>query len=222
MTSLSPSRQTARILLETRSVLFAGKTPFRLTSGKASPVYVDCRNLLGYPRARARLMALAVELLDSACGLEAFDGVAGGETAGIPFAALLAERLHTPMAYVRKKPKGFGRQARIEGRLPGDGGRVLLVEDLATDGASKADFIDALRTAGARVEHVFVLFHYGIFPESRQIMADKAATLHALTSWAEVVDEAEAQGYFPDPEALVAIRDFLADPHSWQARHSQG
>ena len=76
------------------------------------------------------------------------DVVAGGETAGIPFSAWIADRLDLPMLYVRKKAKGFGRNAQIEGHLQ-PGQRVLLVEDLTTDGRSKVNFCKALREAGA-------------------------------------------------------------------------
>ena len=95
--------------------------------------------------------AKAMDVLGDAVGLDAIDAVAGGETAGIPYAAWLAQAISRPMLYVRKKPKGFGRDAQIEGHLT-EGSRVLLVEDLATDGASKVNFVDALRTAGAGVE----------------------------------------------------------------------
>ena len=98
-------------------------------------------------------------------GFARFDAVAGGETAGIPFAAWIAERLGLPMLYVRKQPKGFGRDAQIEGALA-EGARVLLVEDLTTDGGSKIRFAEALRTAGAEVAHTFVVFYYGIFPQA--------------------------------------------------------
>ena len=107
---------------------------------------------------------MAVTVLREA-GFEAFDVIAGGETAGIPFAALLAERLALPMAYVRKKPKGYGRNARIEGPM-GEGDRVLLVEDLATDGGSKLSFVEAIRETGATCGHTAVIFSYGIFPET--------------------------------------------------------
>ena len=90
-------------------------------------------------------------------GHESLDALAGGETAGIPFAAWLAERTALPMQYVRKKPKGFGRDARIEGSIT-KGQRVLLVEDLTTDGGSKVNFVNALREAGAEVGHTFVIF----------------------------------------------------------------
>ena len=78
-------------------------------------------------------------------GYESIDVVAGGETAGIPFAAWIADRMLAPMAYVRKKPKGFGRNALIEGDVP-EGKRTLLVEDLTTDGAVE----DPVRPGAAR------------------------------------------------------------------------
>ena len=108
-------------------------------------------------------------------GFEAFDAVAGGETAGIPFAAWMADRLGLPMLYVRKKPKGFGRNTQIEGNVT-EGQRVLLVEDMTSDGGSKVTFCKALRDAGTTVDHVFVVFFYGIFPESRKILGDLGVT----------------------------------------------
>src|SRR5207248_4414948 len=157
---------TARMLLEVKAVLFYEAKPFVFTSGWASPVYIDCRKLIFYPRIRGQLVDFAAVTLARDAGFEQFDVVAGGETAGIPFAAWMADRLMLPMQYVRKKPKGFGRNAQIEGHIePGD--RVLLVEDMTTDGRSKVHFCKALREAGATVEHCFVFFFYDIFPEGK-------------------------------------------------------
>ena len=108
---------TARILLETESVLFRPEDPFTFTSGLRSPVYIDCRRLISFPRARKKLMDMAAELIERHIGFESLDAIAGGETAGIPFAAWIADRLSLPMLYVRKQPKGFGRNAQIEGEL---------------------------------------------------------------------------------------------------------
>ena len=100
-------------------------------------------------------MDFAIHTIARDIGRGKIDAVAGGETAGIPFAAWVADRLNVPMQYVRKKPKGFGRGAQIEGQLiPGQ--RVLLVEDLATDGKSKVNFIKALRDADGKCDHCFV------------------------------------------------------------------
>ena len=215
--SESSARTTARILFETKSVLLRPDEPFILTSGRASPVYVDCRRLIAFPRQRQQLMDMAVTLLDDAVGFSEIDVVAGGETAGIPFAAWIAERTVRPMAYIRKKPKGFGRNARIEGALE-EGQRVLLVEDLATDGGSKLSFVEGIRDAGAECAHCFVIFHYGIFPQSVQHLKDAGVTLHALATWWDVLAYAEEEGSFP-AEQTDQVRAFLDDPAGWSATH---
>jgi orotate phosphoribosyltransferase len=218
MSVADTARTTANILLEIEAVLFRPEDPFTFTSGRKSPVYVDCRKIISFPRARAKLMDLAVERLTQAAGYESIDAIAGGETAGIPFAAWIAERLGLPMVYVRKKPKGFGRNAQIEGVFP-EGARVVLVEDLATDGGSKLAFVEALRTAGAEVKHSFVVFHYGIFPEGIAKLKAEGVDLHELCTWHDALAAAEAAGYLSG-SGLEEVRSFLADPDGWQARHA--
>jgi orotate phosphoribosyltransferase len=209
---------TSDILLEIEAIHIRPDQPFTFTSGRLSPVYVDCRKIISFPRARAKLMELAVETVSRAAGHEAFDAVAGGETAGIPFAAWIAERLGLPMLYVRKKPKGFGRNGQIEGHFA-DGARVLLVEDLATDGGSKHVFIDALTAAGARCAHAFVIFHYGVFPQAVDSLKAKGVTLHALATWADALKAAERRGY--TAKQLDEVRAFLKDPDGWATRRQQ-
>ncbi len=137
------------MLWEIGAVHFRPEEPYKLASGLASPVYIDGRKLLSYPRIRSAVIDFACATLLSEVGFEQFDVIAGGETAGIPFAALLADRLALPMIYVRKKPKGHGRNAQIEGHMP-EGARVLVIEDLTTAGVSMFTFIDAIRAAGGR------------------------------------------------------------------------
>ncbi|MGC9418546.1 MAG: orotate phosphoribosyltransferase [Rhodovulum sp.] len=208
------ARLSARMLLEIRAVHFNAETPFTLASGLPSPTYIDCRKLISFPRIRATLMDfLAVTVMREA-GFEAFDNIAGGETAGIPFAALVAERLALPMTYVRKKPKGYGRNARIEGVM-GEGDRVLLVEDLTTDGGSKLSFVDAIRETGAKCGHTAVIFYYGIFPETETTLGDHGVKLHHLCTWWDVLAEARAQGAF-DAATLGEVESFLTAPRAWQ------
>src|ERR1043165_2990257 len=155
---------TARILLETDSVLFRPEDPFTFTSGRKSPVYIDCRRLISFPRARTKLMDLGAELIERHAGYEGLDAIAGGETAGLPFAAWIADRPSRAVVYVRKQPKGFGRNAQIEGELRDDA-RVLLVEDLASEGTSKLNFVRAIRQAGGHIDHTFAILNYGILPQ---------------------------------------------------------
>jgi orotate phosphoribosyltransferase len=203
---------TADILLDIKAIHIRPEEPFTFTSGRLSPVYVDCRKIISFPRARAKLMDMGVEKMGRIAGFEGFDAVAGGETAGIPFAAWIAERMGLPMLYVRKKPKGFGRNAQIEGEIR-EGQRVLLVEDLATDGGSKLNFVEALRTAGAEVAHCFVVFHYGVFPEGVAKLTEQGVALHELATWADVLLAAERRGYTQDQ--LDQVRSFLKDPDGW-------
>ncbi|WP_417721919.1 orotate phosphoribosyltransferase [Salipiger sp.] len=211
------ARLTARMLWEIGAVHFMGSEPFKLASGLPSPVYIDCRKLISYPRIRSTLMDFLTVTVMRNAGFEAFDNIAGGETAGIPFAALVAERMALPMTYVRKKPKGYGRNARIEGAMR-EGERVLLVEDLTTDGGSKLSFVDAIRETGATCGHTAVIFYYGIFPETETTLGDHGVTLHHLCTWHDVLAEAKLRGGF-DARTLGAVEAFLADPRAWQAEN---
>ncbi len=207
------ARTTARILLETQSVLMRPDEPFTLTSGRKSPVYVDCRRLIAFPRARRRLMDMTAALLEERIGFESLDVVAGGETAGIPFAAWIADRLMLPMCYVRKNPKGFGRNARIEGDLQ-EGQRAVLIEDLATDGGSKLSFVEALRETGAECAHTFVIFHYDIFPAGIEKLRKAGVSLHSLATWWDVIAVAEEDGAL-GAQGMKVVRAFLEDPEGW-------
>lgn len=210
-------RRVARMMLEVGAIHVRPEEPFIFTSGWASPVYTDCRKLISYPRLRNQLMDDAAATILREVGYESLDAIAGGETAGIPFAAWIAERLMLPMLYVRKKPKGFGRNARIEGAVV-EGHRTILVEDLTTDGGSKINFCEALREAGQVVEHTFVLFHYGIFPESRQTMERIGVQLHELATFWDVLAVAKEDGKF-DAGQLREVESFLNAPAAWSAAH---
>ncbi|OGA57195.1 MAG: orotate phosphoribosyltransferase [Betaproteobacteria bacterium RIFCSPLOWO2_12_FULL_67_28] len=220
MHSADPSfiaETTARMLLEVQAVLFSQDQPFIFTSGWASPVYIDCRKLIFYPRIRKQLVDFAAATLARDAGFEQFDVVAGGETAGIPYAAWIADRLGLPMQYVRKKPKGFGRNAQIEGDVR-EGARTLLVEDLTTDGRSKINFCQALRDAGAVVEHVYVNFYYDIFPESKTILGDLGVRLHYLATWWDVLALVKKTSYLPSVQT-AEVEKFLHAPAAWSAAH---
>ena len=208
------ARLTARMLLEIKAVHFNADEPFILASGKPSPTYIDCRKLISFPRIRSTLMDFLTVTVMRNAGFEAFDNVAGGETAGIPFGAWVAERMALPMTYVRKKPKGYGRNARIEGAMS-EGQRVLLVEDLTTDGGSKISFVDAIRETGATCAHTAVIFYYGIFPQTEKNLSDHGVTLHHLCTWWDVLAEARAQGTFGG-KTLREVEIFLKSPEEWQ------
>jgi orotate phosphoribosyltransferase len=207
----------AKMLWEIKAVHFNAEKPYKFASGMASPVYIDCRKLLSFPRIRSTVMDFAASVLLRDAGFEQFDCIAGGETAGIPFAALLADRLGLPMIYVRKQPKGHGRNAQIEGHMP-EGGRVLVIEDLTTAGGSMFTFIDAVRAAGGIVEHGIALFYYGIFAEAEERFAAGKVKLHHIATWRDVLAVAKAQKLF-DENTLSEVEAFLNAPLAWSAKN---
>ena len=208
------ARLSAQMLLEIGAVHFNADEPFTLASGLPSPTYIDCRKLISYPRIRATLMDFLTVTVMRDAGFEAFNNIAGGETAGIPFAAFVAERMALPMSYVRKKPKGYGRNARIEGMMS-EGDRVLLVEDLTTDGGSKLSFVDAIRETGATCAHTAVIFFYDIFPETKDTLGKHGVSLHYLCTWWDVLEAARTSDKF-DETTLNEVESFLRAPRDWQ------
>ncbi len=207
---------TAQALLALEAVLVYDRQPFVYTTGWASPVYVDCRKLMSHPGFRGRLMDNAAALLRSTLA-DPVDVIAGTETAGIPFAAWLADRLALPLVYVRKKPAGWGLHAQIEGDLPA-GARCLLVDDLTTDGLSKIGMANALRRAGAVLEDIFVIFNFDVYPQSARAYAENGIRMHALATWKDIFSQTKAVSYFT-PERAKDIKAFLADPIAWSVAH---
>ena len=133
------------------------------------------------------------------------------------FAAWLAERMGLPMQYVRKKPKGFGRDAQIEGALS-EGARVLLVEDLTTDGGSKIKFAEAVARTGAQVTDTFAVFYYDIFPDTPKRLEAAGMRLHHLATWWDVLAVCKEENRF-SPETIAEVEKFLNAPTEWSANH---
>ena len=183
--------------------------PFRLTSGNYSPLYVNCRLLISSPSFVDIFCAVARMLFDAAN--VRFDAVAGGETAGIPFAAFLAREFGQPLIYVRKEAKRHGTGSRIEG-LIATGNRTLLVEDLITDAGSKLSFIQGIRASGALVEDVLVVFDR--LQGGGEALAKAGVRLHSVTDLDAVLRVGQNARLLSD-DALEAIHVYLREPARW-------
>lgn len=209
-------REVAGLLFRAGAIHVSRQQPFILAAGWASPVYVDVRLLLGDPDLRRAVSDLAARYAAAAFPPGSFDAIAGAETAGIPFAAWLADRLALKLRYVRKRPLGIGRNAQVEGG-PVEGLSVLLMDDLTTDGGSKLNFARGLRAAGAEVEHVLTIFYHDAFPGAGERLREAGLTLHALANWGDVLRTEGGGGLAPEDRA--EIERFLADPVAWSTRH---
>jgi orotate phosphoribosyltransferase len=165
--------------------------------------------LISYPDLRKVITA---EFVRIAKGID-IDVIAGGETAGIAYAAFLADKLKKPMIYVRKQPKGHGKASQVEGVLR-KGERVLLVEDLVTDGKSKLIFKEGIEACGGVMEHCLCIFEYyskqaGLHL-AKERLAERGVKLHSLITWDDILRVGLAKGYITEEECDHILR-FLKD-----------
>jgi len=193
----------AKSMWETGSIKVSIDHPIKMTSGRLSPFYIDCRLLISFPLLRTVITAYAQWLLSER--RVAIDCIAGGETAGIPFAAWLAEKMNAPFVYIRKKPKGHGLTSQVEGKLE-SGQSVLLYEDLITDGVSKINFIEGIRHAGGKVDHCLVVLDRLEGGENK--LAQENVKLHAVVTMDQCFDVGLKKGYLSKKEMAV-IRSYL-------------
>ena len=202
----------AEKLIDIESVKFSFANHFTLTSGLKSPVYVDCRKIISFIDERELIMNEAVNYFKT--NNIQFDLVAGGETAGIPYAAFISEKIKKPMIYVRKKPKGFGQNQQIEGHFE-EKEKAILIEDLATDGGSKAVFVEAMRRSGLIVNDIFVIFYYDIFNLEDSILSKLDVNIHSLCTWKEIISVIEKKNIYKESDTNN-LKKFLSNPDDWR------
>jgi len=207
---LTPALEAARIILDGGAVYVrTGGEPFYFSSGWASPVFIDLKRLISVPAARDRLIDLMLDRIGEIWSGDSLDQVAGCELAGVPFATLVADRLRLPLVIALKQARGFDRLSQCEGTFE-TGARTLLVDDLTTDGRTKANFRDALERAQADVAGIFVILNYGIFPAAPEI--------ESLTGLTDIIAAAEADGSL-ETAALAEIKPFADDALRWSRLH---
>ncbi|HUH86444.1 MAG TPA: phosphoribosyltransferase family protein [Pusillimonas sp.] len=206
------AKTVAAALLDAGCVTARTDEPFRLPSGWASPVYIDCRRLISFPALRRDLIKRAQAMLQARGALDGVESVVGGEASGIALAAWLAEALDLPLQYVRKKQVG---QSQIEGVLK-PGSKVLLVDDMMAGGQSKLRFCQALAASNVQVQDLFIVFDYATFP-TQQLLGPLGVRVHSLATWRDILAVAQQRNDFSAHE-LNELAEFLRDPAAWSAR----
>jgi orotate phosphoribosyltransferase len=193
----------AGLLVRTAAVTFRTDPFYTFTSGVESPVYVDNRRLLGFPDARRAVVAALVR---AACERDV-DAIAGTATAGIAWAAWMADTLDLPMMYVRSGAKRWGRQQAVEG-FAAEGARTLLIEDLAFSGGSLVAAAEELQAAGYRVEDCVTIVTYDT-PAAQHGFERVGIRHRSLTTIDDALDVANATGALSIDHTAV-VREWLA------------
>jgi len=180
---------------------------FELSGGRLSPYYIDLRIALSFPDAFQRIVDIYLEMVEHEVGLERFKRIAGIPTAGVPFASVLAYKLHKPFLYTRKEAKGYGRGRRVEGILhPGD--TVLLVDDLITSGTNLLSATEAIVAEGGVIQDALVLIDRE--EGGRQALTAQTIRLHELiriTEAVEVLSEMDAITQEQLTDVLTQIKE---------------
>jgi orotate phosphoribosyltransferase len=201
----------AKILITSDAVRLSPQDPFTYTSGLKGPIYTDNRVLISFVEERKAIVDAFIDLVKER-GLKP-DYLAGTATAGIPWAAFMAERMGLPMVYVRSKPKGHGAGKQIEGNLP-EGKSVLIIEDLVTTGGSAINSVEAIRNEGKGIVHeVFAIFSYGL-EKAENAFRESSTALTTLTNLDVLLDVALEMGKVSE-EDKAKVMKFKTDPVGW-------
>lgn len=199
--------QVAHDLLHIGAVTLEPNKPFVWASGIEAPIYTDNRRIIAFPVERTFIANSLADLIKRRYPEATVVG--GVATAGIPHAALVAERLNLPMIYVRGKAKDHGTNSQIEGKLEATD-KVVLIDDLISTGGSVLDAAKVVQAAGAEVVGVAAIFSYEL-PDSLTNFNNANIRLHTLTTYTDLIETANAEGDMSDAE-LALVRTWKDDP----------
>lgn len=190
------SKRIADMLLDIKAVTFSFTKPYLYTfvSGVKGPMYCDNRRLISYPKKRRAVVDEVVKIVKKLN----FDIVGGVSTAGIPWAALIAERLDKPMIYIRPEAKGYGKKRQVEGDLK-KGSRVLVIEDLISTGRSAISAIKAVRRNGGKVCDCIFIFTYDLDVAKKNFQRTRCK-MHPLLKFSDLIEVATKRNYVSEKE----------------------
>ena len=205
-------REIAKILLKLKAVTLSPEDPYTWASGIKSPMYCDNRLTLSYPEDRSTVEKGLVDLIKDQYPEVQY--IMGTATAGIPHAAIIADKMGLPMGFVRSSNKDHGKQNKIEGAKI-EGAKVVVIEDLFSTGGSSIEAAKALEEVGYEVLGIVSIFTYNMKNAEENF---KAAGFkhHSLTNFDELIEVAHEMDYIKESEIekLKLFRDNPKDS-SW-------
>ncbi len=208
---MSIEKTVAKNLLDIKAVSLQPNDPFTWASGIKSPIYCDNRLVLSFPEKRSVVVQGFVELIQKEYS-EA-EVIVGTATAGIPWGAMVADKMEKPFGYVRSSNKTHGKGNKIEGKIE-KGAKVVVVEDLISTGGSSLKAVEAIRRDGCEVIGMVAAYTYG-FPVAEQAFKDAKVPLVTLTNYEAVLDVALRTGYIEE-EDIATLNEWRKDPAHWE------
>lgn len=209
-THTTTEAQIAADLLNIGAVALRPDEPFTWTSGIKSPIYCDNRLTMAYPEVRERIAEGFAELIRSR--YPETEVIAGTATAGIPHAAWVAQKLNLPMAYIRDKAKGHGKQNQIEGLIQ-EGQKVVVIEDLISTGGSSLKAALAVREVGAEPLAVLAIFSYQL-DRAVSAFAEENVPLDTLSNYTALMQTALELGTVQESQ-IELLKSWREDPSSF-------
>lgn len=198
----------AKNLLEAEAVFLRPNDPFTWASGIKSPIYCDNRLILSYPDKRTAVVDGFVELIKKE--YPDVEVIMGTATAGIPWAAMVADKMGLPMGYVRSSNKAHGKGNKIEGKVD-EKAKVVIIEDLISTGGSVRDVVDSLREANTYVLGVAAIFTY-LLPKATNVFKDMKCELRTLSDYDYLLEAALELDYIKDKD-LEKLKAFKNNPN---------
>jgi len=208
-------KNIANILLKIHAVTLSPDKPYTYASGIKSPIYCDNRLLISHPKERKEVIDGFIDLIK--LNEIDFDIVAGTATAGISWAAWIAERLNKPMIYIRGSSKGHGKGNQIEGELK-DGQKVLVIEDLISTGGSSVNAVQAIQEEGNKVTACVAIFTYQM-ASALVAFNEVGVPQYTLSNFTDLIELASETGMITDQQKHVAL-EWNKDPDGWGKKHA--
>ncbi len=203
-------RQVAKYLLDIEAVTLSPENPYTWSSGLKAPIYCDNRLIISHPEIRSKIADSFVALIEK--HFPNVEAVAGTATAGIPHAALVADRMNLPMVYVRSKAKTHGKGKQIEGKLSA-GTKVVVIEDLISTGGSVLNAVEALKDGGATILGCAAIFTYEL-QKGKEAFTKISLNVDTLSDFNTLVDVAAEEGKISNG-SIDELNDWCKDPESW-------
>ncbi|OGD98017.1 orotate phosphoribosyltransferase [Candidatus Curtissbacteria bacterium RIFCSPLOWO2_01_FULL_38_11b] len=203
------ANQVSNILIDLGCIILRPNRPFKYNTGIISPVYTDNRVILSSVSNRKKIADLLIQKVKQ-IGIP--DVIAGTATAGIAYAAFIAQRLNLPMIYVRPTPKVYGKENQVEGKLK-RGQTVIVIDDLISTGRSSLEVVRAIRKSGGIVQDILAITTYGLKIASNNFEKNKIK-ITTLTDLNRSCLIAVKKGFLK-PDQVNTIKNWAKDPKNW-------